>query len=272
VASTRTYLFARLWIGFSAEFPAEQFDDIADHDLVDVVGGFAADWMAEHGKAGPEPCDFREVARLANWRIPDREFGGGDLAVPSWIVFHSEADEESARDMIKVLKKRVEFSFGQYALRARVGAEMENADRALLELEIQDLDEWSERSKDMRIRVPDGWYYPFHALRSEALEFHPILWRVREKDDAASSTDPAKTNPEPHIDYVTLDEAAAICGVSKRTLENYLSDGDLPKADILGGGGRSSRWKWVTLKPALERKASRKLQDRPPRSRVLPPI
>lgn len=61
----------------------------------------------------------------------------------------------------------------------------------------------------------------------------------------------------PNRDYeapdalVTLDQAAAIISKKKRTMERYLQDGQLPRPDIEGGGGRAHQWYWSNLRPAL---------------------
>lgn len=70
-------------------------------------------------------------------------------------------------------------------------------------------------------------------------------------------------------DVVTLDQAAAVSGPSKRTLERHLQSGALPPPDYPGGGGRAHRWRWSTLRPALEKVCNRQLPKKWPGSRVI---
>jgi hypothetical protein len=70
--------------------------------------------------------------------------------------------------------------------------------------------------------------------------------------------------------WVTLDQAAAVSGLSKRTLEKRLKAGALPKAGIAGGGGRASSWNWSELRPKLAKYSRRPLPERFPTSRILP--
>jgi len=70
-------------------------------------------------------------------------------------------------------------------------------------------------------------------------------------------------------DLVTLDQAAAVVGQSKRTLERYLQREDLPRPDLPGGGGRAHRWRWSTLRPSLEEHFRPGLPTKFPASRVV---
>ncbi len=70
-------------------------------------------------------------------------------------------------------------------------------------------------------------------------------------------------------DLVTLDQAAAVVGRSKRSLELYLQRGDLPRPDLPGGGGKAHRWYWNTLRPALEKHFRPDLPLKFPASRVV---
>ena len=70
-------------------------------------------------------------------------------------------------------------------------------------------------------------------------------------------------------DLVTLDQAAAVVSLKKRTLERYLQRGDLPRPDLPGGGGKSHRWYWSTLRPALEKHFRPDLPAKFPASRVI---
>lgn len=70
-------------------------------------------------------------------------------------------------------------------------------------------------------------------------------------------------------ELVTLDQAAAVVGQSKRTLERYLQRGDLPRPDLPGGGGKAHRWYWSTLRPALEKHFRPDLPVKFPASRII---
>lgn len=67
---------------------------------------------------------------------------------------------------------------------------------------------------------------------------------------------------------VTLLQAAALAGLSKRTLERHLKSGQLPKPDIKGGGGKSNKWYWKNLKPELDKVCDRILPIKFPGSRI----
>jgi predicted DNA-binding transcriptional regulator AlpA len=71
-------------------------------------------------------------------------------------------------------------------------------------------------------------------------------------------------------ELVTLDQAAAICGQSKRTLENWLQDKKIPRPDVQGGRGKASRWRWSRLLLPLEKESGRRLPRSPPFTRILP--
>ncbi len=70
-------------------------------------------------------------------------------------------------------------------------------------------------------------------------------------------------------ELVTLDQAAPLTGLSKRTLEKYLRDGRIPEPDIRGGGGRAHKWRWRNLRPALAGVANKILPDKFPGSRIV---
>lgn len=77
------------------------------------------------------------------------------------------------------------------------------------------------------------------------------------------------SDDEPPDDLVTLDQAAAVVSLKKRTLERYLQRGDLPRPDLPGGGGKAHRWYWSTLRPALEKHFRPDLPLKFPASRVV---
>ncbi len=63
------------------------------------------------------------------------------------------------------------------------------------------------------------------------------------------------------IQYVTLDQAAAMVSRSKRTLERYKNQ--MPEPSVRGGGkGKPDEWDWAILRPWLEGQFDRKLPER----------
>jgi hypothetical protein len=66
---------------------------------------------------------------------------------------------------------------------------------------------------------------------------------------------------------VTLDQAAASVGKSKRTLERLRRK--MPPPTIPGGGGRAAQWEWDVIRPWLEARFKVGLDaDRPFRRRL----
>lgn len=84
---------------------------------------------------------------------------------------------------------------------------------------------------------------------------------------------PSEDLPEeasPQLDeLVTLSQVAPLTGRKKRTLERYLADGKLPDPDFRGGEGKSHKWYWKTLEPALSKLCNRILPPRFPGSRIV---
>ena len=70
------------------------------------------------------------------------------------------------------------------------------------------------------------------------------------------------------LQYVTLDQAAALVNRSKKTLERYVADPKrgAPAPDVEGGGGKPHEWLYEMLRPWLEQQFSRKLPERFPAS------
>jgi hypothetical protein len=88
-----------------------------------------------------------------------------------------------------------------------------------------------------------------------------VLEGILEADNGSGAKREATGDGEPP-DYIDLDQAAALVGRSKRTLERRLSarNNPMPPADIdRGGGGKKNEWIYATLKPWLEKEYSRKL-------------
>lgn len=73
----------------------------------------------------------------------------------------------------------------------------------------------------------------------------------------------------PYIQYVTLDQIAAMTNRSKKTLERHLHNPDsgrprMPPPDVEGGGGKPHEWIWANVRPWLEATFSRFLPERFP--------
>lgn len=67
---------------------------------------------------------------------------------------------------------------------------------------------------------------------------------------------------QPKVDFVTLQQCAPMVNRSKRTLERWkMRDPTFPTPDVIGTNGSSDEWKWSTIRPYLEKKASRVLPE-----------
>jgi hypothetical protein len=77
---------------------------------------------------------------------------------------------------------------------------------------------------------------------------------------------PAGGAPPVAVQYVSLDNMAAIVNRSKRTLERLKSrkKNPLPAPDVEGGGGRPDEWDWSTVRAWLEKEYGRQLPKRYP--------
>jgi hypothetical protein len=94
------------------------------------------------------------------------------------------------------------------------------------------------------------------------------------KPDADSPASPAKSvngkgEMETMIQYVTLDQIAAIVNRNKKTLERQLNKANstMPKPDVEGGGGKPNEWKWDAIRPWLEMEFGKSLPSTYPRIR-----
>lgn len=122
------------------------------------------------------------------------------------------------------------------------------------------------------------WQYPWHLIDfrkvladDAACEYPELhLWLAITVKGYAELAEHRLRKPDIQLDDIaTLDQAAALAGLSKRTLERHLQDGKLPEPDIRGGGGKAHRWYWRTLRPALEKIADRSLPKKFPASRIV---
>ncbi len=104
-------------------------------------------------------------------------------------------------------------------------------------------------------------------VRLERAALLAYLEQTNAKPTANAHKPPTGGNSELD-DWVTLDQAAAMAGVSKRTLERYSSEGGLPEPDRRGGGGKPNLWKWSRIRPALQEHFRPDLPVRFPGSRI----
>lgn len=80
---------------------------------------------------------------------------------------------------------------------------------------------------------------------------------------------PSSSACEELDDLVTLSQAAALARRSKRTLERYLQNDELPVPDSPGGAGHAHKWRWNNLRPALEKVSRTPLPEKFPASRII---
>jgi hypothetical protein len=71
------------------------------------------------------------------------------------------------------------------------------------------------------------------------------------------------------VQYVTLDQCAAVVNRSKKTLERLKSrkTNPLPDAEVSGGGGKPDEWLWAIIRPWLEQEFHRPLPQQFPSRR-----
>jgi hypothetical protein len=128
---------------------------------------------------------------------------------------------------------------------------------------------------------------PYQPLtRQETIDKLQSIANRLERDEATGSSATADTPPVATIlavshkniypptttdidDLVTLSQVAPLTGLTKRTLERYLSRQELPEPDFRGGDGKSHKWHWKNLRPALEKIAQKNLPERFPGSRIV---
>jgi hypothetical protein len=74
-----------------------------------------------------------------------------------------------------------------------------------------------------------------------------------------------------HLEYVTLDQMAAVVNRSKRTLERLKTRmvNPLPQPKAEGGGGKPDEWVWSEVRPWLEAEYNKNLAEHFPGSRLL---
>jgi hypothetical protein len=89
------------------------------------------------------------------------------------------------------------------------------------------------------------------------------VWRYLKSRGVDVPKSPAA---EGQMQYVTLDQAAAMVNRSKRTLERRKTrtNNPLPPPDVQGGGGRPDEWFWLRIRPWLEQEYKKKLPEKFP--------
>lgn len=63
-----TFVFVRLWPGFSLTFPAEQFDGLEDHEIAPVLFQYAKDWVPRRAEEYARKAGLDEGSKLL--RLP----------------------------------------------------------------------------------------------------------------------------------------------------------------------------------------------------------
>jgi hypothetical protein len=79
----------------------------------------------------------------------------------------------------------------------------------------------------------------------------------------------AEAPPPALVEYVTLDQMAAMIGRRKRTLERWKTRkvNPFPPPDVKGTGGKPDEWVYSKVRAWLESESNRKLPPRPYRLR-----
>ncbi len=192
--STRTYLFARVWSGFPADFPAELFDNVEDASLLDVLHGLAAQSFPEGKSISPTdpklgwvrvaldrsssmPVAISETDSL---RVRASIIVGissrGASAVPTWSVFHAEEPGENVEHIIAVLPTKVRPSC-PVRFRAVSQNSIPPTQWLLLERDLQQFDSVPRNLAGVDAII--GWKsHPLKLLREEALRLSNILKTV----------------------------------------------------------------------------------------------
>lgn len=75
---------------------------------------------------------------------------------------------------------------------------------------------------------------------------------------------PAHSEVNDEVQSVTIDQMAAICNCSKKTIERWLYKGMLPRPDYEGGGGKKHKWCWSEVRESLENASGMKFKERFP--------
>jgi len=96
-----------------------------------------------------------------------------------------------------------------------------------------------------------------------------LTWAMSWCKEKQSEAEAKAAQQEPAaVQYVTLDQMAAIVSRSKRTLERLKTrrNNPLPDPAVPGGGGRPDEWIWSQVRPWLAQEFKRNLPEKfPPR-------
>jgi hypothetical protein len=151
---------------------------------------------------------------------------------------------------------------------------------------LREVEAWRPRFEEMQPRWIDSRAQPFSlpdcwesCAHLEALRQARRVCLRAQHSSLAGVQLPALTNeiiqeargavgthdraPDAPTQYVTLDQAAAIVGKSKKTLERRKNNpgSDMPAPSVEGGGGRANEWEWTSLRPWLEKTYGKKLPE-----------
>lgn len=85
--------------------------------------------------------------------------------------------------------------------------------------------------------------------------------RSKNASDQSHANNEQEAEPE---QYVTMDTAAALVNKSKRQIRRYFDYMELPEPDVQGVDGRAHEWRWIRIRPELERLTGRTLPRRIP--------
>lgn len=241
------------------------------------------------------PNWFRDFARDHVWPFMDQHQQAPKDALYRWLVHMTRTD--SSADMIRQLEQgrmRLELErrpgwermnqevtdrIEEILARADQGCTSGNAARFTSPLEpsfkrklscdeslvaLLALNE-ETRAHSQRIRPAECSLFgvvcrDVHGLREEHLPALRTLLKT-----ATQGIAPAEQSAN-SIQYVTLDQIAAVVHRVKRTLEKYKTRArnPLPPPNVEGGGGKPDEWIWSIVRPWLEKEFSRILPERFP--------
>ncbi|HEV7299233.1 MAG TPA: hypothetical protein VGN72_07705 [Tepidisphaeraceae bacterium] len=101
-------------------------------------------------------------------------------------------------------------------------------------------------------------------VQSRRSEFPPF--RRYEEDTPVRSDSPPVLPAEDESpgDLISMDQAAALVGRTKRTVQGWNEIDPMPLPEVEGGGGKRHEYSYAKLKPWLEQHSGRKLPDQLP--------
>lgn len=210
----RTYLFARLWTGFLKDFPAHEFDAVADDDLQLCLDMIGADWIRKNSGLAESTLVMRwaaaihEATKDIELQITEgfydavgvpcliaKELGEGRFEAPRWSVVHASPDAASAEELRDALNEHM-----PRAMPVRFRIESQHVlgvtrslvlERDLERLHSYILDSGVLRAPRFLLRISD-----LQRVAVEAIRFA----KLREKLDPRSPTVEHRTPPVPPTD------------------------------------------------------------------------